>query len=51
MWNQGKVDPVSMCGKSLCFNRQEGKQIAERKENKGNHGVYQIILKTHKNIF
>lgn len=46
IWNQGKVDLVSSVV-NLCVNRQEGKQIAERKENKGEHDVYQVNRKTH----
>lgn len=32
---------------NLRVNRQEGKQIAEREENNGEHDVYQANRKTH----
>ncbi len=49
-WNQGKVDLVSSVV-NHCVNRQEGKLIAEREENNGEHEVYQVNRKTHYNYF
>ncbi len=46
IWNQGKVDLVSSVV-NHCVNRQEGKLIAEREENNGEHDVYQVNRKTH----